>query len=60
MTLFNSPAAEIAGMHAAIVAGLNNATLNPVVGREFPLADAGLAHQAVMEPGAYGKIVLTT
>jgi NADPH2:quinone reductase len=60
MTLFNSPAAEIASMHAAIVAGLNNKTLNPIVGREFPLADAGLAHQAVMEPGALGKIVLTT
>jgi hypothetical protein len=24
----------------------------------MPLADAPLAHRAVMEPGAYGKIVL--
>ena len=39
-------------MHAAIVAGLDNGTLNPIVGREFPLADAARAHQAVMEPGA--------
>ena len=60
MTLFNSPAAEIAAMHAAIVAGLTNGSLSPIVGREFPLADAALAHQAVMEPGALGKIVLTT
>lgn len=60
MTLFNSPPNEIAGMHAAIVAGLTNRTLNPIVGREFPLADAALAHHAVMEPGAFGKIVLTT
>ena len=58
MTLFNSPAPEIAAMHAAIVAGLGNGTLSPIVGREFPLADAAKAHQAVMEPGAHGKIVL--
>ena len=37
-----------------------NGTLNPVVGREMPLADAARAHEAVMEPGALGKIVLTT
>jgi NADPH:quinone reductase-like Zn-dependent oxidoreductase len=29
-----------------------------VVGKEFPLADAAAAHKAVLEPGAYGKIVL--
>ena len=40
--------------------GLANGTLNPVVGREFPLADAGKAHEAVLEAGAYGKIVITT
>jgi NADPH2:quinone reductase len=40
------------------VAGLDNGTLNPVIGREFPLDDAAAAHTAVMEPGAYGKIVL--
>jgi NADPH2:quinone reductase len=32
--------------------------LNPVVGREFPLDQAAQAHVAVMEPGAFGKIVL--
>ena len=42
-----------------LVAGLANGTLNPVVGREMPLADAARAHEAVMEPGALGKIVLT-
>jgi len=42
------------------VAGLANGTLRPVVGRELPLKDAALAHTAVMEPGAYGKIVLLT
>jgi hypothetical protein len=29
-----------------------------VVGREMPLADAAKSHEAVLEPGAFGKIVL--
>jgi NADPH2:quinone reductase len=49
---------ELAGIHAALVAGLESGALNPVVGRQMPLAEASLAHRAVMEPGAYGKIVL--
>jgi NADPH:quinone reductase-like Zn-dependent oxidoreductase len=49
---------EIAGSHAGLSAGLENGFLNPVVGQEFPLADAPRAHVALMEPGAYGKIVL--
>src|SRR5262252_1695761 len=59
MTLFNVGEAELAEIHAALAAGLANGTLNPVVGRELPLADATRAHEAVMEPGALGKIVLT-
>jgi NADPH2:quinone reductase len=58
MALLNTPASELSGLHAALVAGLESGTLRPVVGREFPLAEAQRAHQAVMEPGAYGKIVL--
>ena len=58
MVLFNVPASDFAWMHAAIGAGLANGTLKPVVGREFPLADAPKAHEAVMAPGALGKIVL--
>lgn len=49
---------ELAEIHAAIVAGLENGTLRPVVGKELPLAEAPRAHQLVMEPGAFGKIVL--
>jgi NADPH2:quinone reductase len=45
-------------IHAAIHAGLTNESLNPVVGKELPLADAVQAHKEVLEPGAYGKIVL--
>ncbi len=56
--LWNATAAEKASIHAALVAGLANGTLRPVVGQEIELADAPRAHQAVLEPGAYGKIVL--
>jgi NADPH2:quinone reductase len=58
MTLFNATPAELASIHAAIVAGLETGALKPMVGRELPLADAAAAHRAVMEPGALGKIVL--
>jgi NADPH2:quinone reductase len=58
MLLFNTPADEMAQMHAAIVAGLRNGTLRPVVGKELPLEEAPRAHEAVMAPGAHGKIVL--
>ena len=58
MTLFNATDDELAGIHTALAAGLENGTLRPFVGREMPLADAAKAHVAVLEPGAYGKIVL--
>lgn len=58
MSLLNASAPEISSIHAALVAGLANGTLCPVVGQEIPLAEAPRAHQAVMEPGSYGKIVL--
>jgi NADPH:quinone reductase len=58
MTLFNATQPDLASIHAALVAGLENGTLNPVVAREMPLADAARAHEAVMQPGARGKIVL--
>jgi NADPH2:quinone reductase len=58
LTLLNAGEVELAGIHAALVAGLENGTLRPVVRQEMPLAEAARAHQAVIEPGAYGKIVL--
>jgi NADPH2:quinone reductase len=58
LILFAATDAELASIHAAIVAGLETGTLRPVVGREQPLAEAPQAHQLVMESGAYGKIVL--
>jgi len=58
MALFHATAAQLAGIHAALGEGLRNGTLRPVVGQEIPLARAARAHEAIMEPGHYGKIVL--
>jgi NADPH:quinone reductase len=58
MTLMNATDDDLRGIHAAVVAGLENGTLRPIIGKEMPLADAARAHEAVLEPGAYGKIVL--
>ena len=58
MTLFNISDADMASINAYMVAGLANGTLKPVVGKQFPLADAAKAQDAVMAPGAHGKIVL--
>src|SRR5438132_10700500 len=58
MILPNTPPAELASIHAALVAGLENGTLRPVIGKEFRLAEAAQAHRAVMESGALGKIAL--
>ena len=60
MALPNTPPSELASIHAALVAGLENGTLLPVIGKEFPLVEAAQAHGAVMEPGALGKITLVT
>ena len=58
MVLFNTPIAELADIHAALFVGLEAGELRPIIGKEFPLANASEAHQAVMQPGAFGKIVL--
>lgn len=60
MMLFNASEKELASIHAGLVAGLANGTLRPVVGEEIPLAEAARAHQAVMEEGHFGKVVLVT
>jgi NADPH2:quinone reductase len=58
MALFHASPAQLAGIHAALVEGLRNGTLRPVVGQEIPLAQAPRAHEAVMNAGHYGKVVL--
>jgi NADPH:quinone reductase len=58
MTLFNTTREEFREIHAGLVAGLESGTLKPVIRKELPLAQAAQAHLEVMEPGAFGKIVL--
>lgn len=58
MMLPNAPEQDVASIHAALVDGLANGSLKPVINREFPLKDAPRAHELVMQSGAYGKIVL--
>ena len=58
MLLFNASDAELASIHAALVSGLENGTVQPVVGQSIPLAEAARAHRVVLEPGAHGKILL--
>ena len=58
MILMNITPEESSRISSGIAAGLENGTLNPIVGREFPLSDAARAHEAVLAPGALGKIVL--
>jgi NADPH2:quinone reductase len=58
LTLFNASGADVAGIHAALGAGLSLGVLNPIIARELPLAEAPRAHEAVLAPGARGKIVL--
>ncbi|MDB6151161.1 MAG: quinone oxidoreductase [Chthoniobacter sp.] len=56
--LFTAPPAELNRSRAALQAGLENGTLRPVTGREFPLVAAARAHEAVLSSSASGKIVL--
>ncbi|HKW63950.1 MAG TPA: NADPH:quinone reductase [Candidatus Acidoferrum sp.] len=57
-TLWAITPEEEADIHAGLIAGLENGTLRPVVGKELPLAEAARAHKEILEPGAAGKMVL--
>ena len=57
-TLWGITPAEENEIHAGLIAGLENGTLRPVVGKEMPLAEAARAHVEILQPGAAGKIVL--
>ena len=58
MRLRNVTRAAYRKIHAALVNGLQQGHLRPIVGKEFPLAQAASAHRAVLQPPAYGHIVL--
>ena len=57
-TLWGITPAEEADIHAGLFAGLENGTLDPVVGKVLPLPEASRAHTEILEPGSAGKIVL--
>lgn len=58
LLLMNAAPEDMRDIHRGIGAGLADNTLNPVVGREFPLARAAEAHREVMDAPHRGKIVL--
>jgi len=58
MSLFNAPQEKLDEIHAAIFEGLSKGFLQPPVSRTFTLEEAPLAHHAVIEQKANGKIVL--
>jgi NADPH2:quinone reductase len=58
MLLWNISAEDLAQVHAALAVGMETGWLRPVVGLEMPLAAAPRSHRKVLEPGAFGKIVL--
>ena len=58
VALFHATPHQLVAIHGALVEGLRNGTLRPVIAQEFPLGQAPRAHEAVMEAGHHGKIVL--
>jgi NADPH:quinone reductase len=58
VALFHASPAQLAGIHDALVEGLRNGSLRPVIHQELPLGQAPQAHEAVMQNGHHGKIVL--
>lgn len=58
MILMNASESESQSINAALVAGLGNGNLCPVIGKELSLAQAPQAHREVIEGSSYGKIVL--
>jgi NADPH2:quinone reductase len=57
-TLWGITEAEEKEIHAGLSAGLENGTLRPIIGKELPLSEAVRAHKEIVQPGAFGKIVL--
>jgi NADPH:quinone reductase len=59
MSVANITPADRFSIHAALVAGLENKSLRPVIAAEIPLAGAARAQTSVIESaGAGGKVVL--
>ena len=52
-TFWGVTEAEEKEIHAGIIAGLENGTLRPIVGKEMPLAEARAGHKEILEPGGF-------
>ena len=59
ITLFSATPELRDQIYHRISAGLEDGSLNPVVGCAFPLGEAAKAHEQIMTSSARGKIVLT-
>ena len=56
--LFNAAPTELGIIHSALVAGLENGSLDPVIGVKLPLKECAKAHETLMNSRPNGKIVL--
>lgn len=57
-TLWKVPDADLATIHDAIAKGLDSGIYMPVIDEVIPLAEAQRAHEAIVAPGTFGKILL--
>lgn len=58
MRLTNASEQEYLGIYRFLSAALENKIIHPIIRKEFSLKDIQEAHRLLMEPGAYGKIIL--
>ncbi len=60
MAIWNSPPEEYGAAVAALSAGLESGVLKPVLGRQYPLAEAAQAQIDILtKKGGRGKMILT-
>lgn len=58
MLVFSASEKDVASIHAAVAAGLENRTLDPVIDRKMALTDAAEAHRLLETSKTLGKVVL--
>ncbi len=58
MLVFSASERDLTEIHAAIGAGLENHTLDPLIGDKLPLAEAAEAHRRLETSKPLGKLVL--
>lgn len=57
-TVWNISEKDLMIIHAALYAALESGVARPVAGKKIPLSEAARAHEEVLKPGSYGKIIL--